>query len=227
MTKKDAVYSIKSKWYLWSTLALIPFFIIIFIGLLYSEGITRFDNWIAGPILSSRNTVSTTLYVFLTHFGGEIYLSLIILICSLIFIWKERNYYPAIWLVTQSLLGAVLFNQALKAIFRRSRPLVETLVDQNGFSFPSGHSMGSLICYGGILFLILRNIRRPSIRNGLIALFAILVLFIGISRVYVGVHYPTDIIGGFSVGAAWLIFATAMYPKAEHLYQHHLLKKGD
>lgn len=227
MSKKDSVYSIKSKWYLWSALTLIPFFMIVFVAFLHGESITQFDNWIAEPILSSRNTIATGLYVFFTDFGGELYLSLILFICSILFAWKESSYFPAIWLIVQSLLGAVLLNQVLKSVFRRSRPLVETLVEQGGFSFPSGHSMGSLICYGGILFLILRNIRRPSIRNGLIALVAILVLFIGISRIYVGVHYPTDIIGGFSVGAAWLIFATAMYPKAEHLYHHQILKKGD
>lgn len=208
-------------------LALVPFFIIVFVAFIHGEGITHFDNWIAEPILSSRNTISTTLYVFFTDFGGQIYLSLTVLICSILFTWKESSYYPAIWLIVQSLLGAVLLNQVLKFIFRRSRPLVETLVEQGGFSFPSGHSMGSLICYGGILFLVLRKIKRPSFRNGLILFGIFLILFIGISRIYVGVHYPTDVIGGFSVGAAWLIFTTSMYPKAEHLYYHYVHKKGD
>lgn len=214
-------------WYLKSLIALIPFMLIIFIAAMNSNLITTIDQWIAKPILASRSTTLTPFYLFITNLGGALYLFLGVLLCSLFLIWKDKDYYAALWLSFQSLLGALLLNQLLKAIFARSRPLIETLAEQGGYSFPSGHSMGSMICLGGIIFLLVKKLPQKIARIGLITSIALLILFIGISRIYIGVHYPTDVIGGFSVGVAWLICSTEFYPIGRKRFNHYLKKDGD
>lgn len=210
---KHSSFINRFSWYQWSILLLIPFIIIVLSALLNGEVINHFDQWIGDPILSLRNPNLTTFFVLLTDFGDTYYIALSILLTSTFLIWKYNDYQAVLWLVFQSLVGSVLLNQGLKLIFQRSRPLVEHLVEQGGYSFPSGHSMGSIICYGGILFLLSRKITKNFYRHVLFIIGFLLIFGVGISRIYIGVHFPTDILGGFSVGAAWLAFTIGTYPK--------------
>ncbi|RIW35145.1 PAP2 family protein [Bacillus salacetis] len=103
------------------------------------------------------------------------------------------------------------FNWLLKEYFKRQRPDIEALVEQGGYSFPSGHSMGSFILYGALAFAVFRLYdHRWSKFIGAAALL-LLVLLIGLSRIYLGVHYPSDILGGFSAGGVWLAFSILVY----------------
>src|SRR5699024_3326183 len=101
-------------------------------------------------------------------------------------------------------VGAGVLNKTIKYIFRKPRPSFEHLVVQGGYSFPSGHAMGSTIMYGGLLVVLFYLVKSKGIRTLFALLFVGLILLIGISRIYLGVHYPSDIIGGYSLGSAWL-----------------------
>ncbi|MBM6616055.1 phosphatase PAP2 family protein [Desemzia sp. RIT804] len=210
---KESPFINRFSWYQWSIVLLIPFIVIVMCALINENWINNFDQWIGNPVLSLRNPALTAFFVAITDFGDIYYIAVSILFTSTFLIWKFKDYQAALWLVIQSLVGSVLLNQGLKLIFHRSRPLVEHLVEQGGYSFPSGHSMGAMICYGAILFLLTKKINHKIYRNSLFFIGALLIFIVGLSRIYIGVHFSTDVIGGFSVGAAWLAFAIGMYPK--------------
>lgn len=104
------------------------------------------------------------------------------------------------------LSGAAFLNFLLKHLFERSRPDLFRVVEAAGYSFPSGHAMVSLCFYGILAFLLSRHIRDWRWRLAVATLAAALVAAIGVSRVYLGVHYPTDVIAGYTAGGMWLGF---------------------
>ena len=108
-------------------------------------------------------------------------------------------------------IGAGALNQIAKLIFQRTRPTIEHLVLQDGYSFPSGHSMASLICYGGIVFLIFHLTQKNWIRWTACLFAILLIIMVGISRIYLGVHFPSDVLGGFCLAGSWLSLTTAFY----------------
>ena len=109
------------------------------------------------------------------------------------------------WFITIDLVGVTLVNQVIKHIIRRPRPNVLRLVEESGYSFPSGHSMVSMAFYGIIIYLVYKNVSNKYLKWILIILLSLLILSIGFSRIYVGVHYFTDVAGGFLLGLAYLI----------------------
>lgn len=106
--------------------------------------------------------------------------------------------------------GAAFLNYLLKQLFERSRPELFRVVEAAGYSFPSGHAMVSLCLYGMLAFLFARHFRQWRWRLFVGALAAALVISIGLSRVYLGVHYPTDVIAGYTAGAMWLAFCISL-----------------
>ena len=101
--------------------------------------------------------------------------------------------------------GAGLLNLLLKNIFERARPnLFDGPIHLTTYSFPSGHAMGSIAVYGMLAFVGARLTNHRLLRYTIVLVAALIVFFIGLSRVFFGVHYPTDVIGGYLAGAIWL-----------------------
>lgn len=123
------------------------------------------------------------------------------------------------WCVTLNVAGATILNLILKELIQRPRPDGFRLISETGYSFPSGHSMVSMALFGIIIWLIWRYHKHDIFRILWCALFAVLILAIGISRIYLGVHYASDVLAGFCVSLMWLIFYTRvvaplfMHPK--------------
>ena len=114
-----------------------------------------------------------------------------------------------------------LLNVFLKSIFERQRPVDINLIVEKGFSFPSGHSMVSFAFYGFLAYYIYHsNLKKPT-KYFLITLQGIIVCLIGLSRIYLGAHYFTDVIGGFSITAVYLV----LYIK--FVYQNQLAKEKE
>lgn len=107
------------------------------------------------------------------------------------------------WLAT--LIGGSALDQGLKLMIRRPRPSQAGAVGSLGWSFPSGHAMESLVVYGMLTYVIaLLWVQRPSVRTWVVTGAAVLVVSIGLSRLYLGVHYFSDIVGGYAMGVLWL-----------------------
>jgi undecaprenyl-diphosphatase len=109
-------------------------------------------------------------------------------------------------------LAGALLDAGLKEFFQRPRPAVPTSwINETNYSFPSGHSMGSVVGYGLLVYLLLLPIiRGRRARAGIIAGVAGLVLLIGFSRVYLRAHYLSDVVAGFAAGTAWLVLSIAI-----------------
>lgn len=100
---------------------------------------------------------------------------------------------------------SALLNFTLKQILQRPRPIEHRIIDESGYSLPSGHSMVSMAYYGFLIYLIYKNIKNKYLKALLIILLSFLILNIGISRIYLGVHYTSDVIAGFLVAISYLI----------------------
>ena len=100
---------------------------------------------------------------------------------------------------------AALTNFLLKQILQRPRPIGHRIIDESGYSLPSGHSMVSMAFYGFLIYLVYKRIENKHLKSFLIALLLVLIINIGISRIYLGVHYTSDVIAGFLVAISYLI----------------------
>ena len=144
--------------------------------------------------------VSTPIAKFITNFGGAIFV--ISLTTILFFVIKDRKI--GISIITN--LGIVtILNQIIKFIMQRPRPTEFRIIEETGYSFPSGHSMVSLAFYGYLIYLIYKYINNKHLKRTLIIILSILICIIGVSRIYLGVHYTSDVLGGFLISFAYLI----------------------
>ena len=100
---------------------------------------------------------------------------------------------------------SALVNFTLKQIIQRPRPVGHRIIDENGYSLPSGHSMVSMAFYGFLIYLIYKNVKNKYLKTALIILLTLLIISIGASRIYLGVHYASDVLAGFLVAITYLI----------------------
>ena len=142
----------------------------------------------------------TPFIKFITWFGSVFGIIVVGLIS--IFIIKDKKI--NISFVVCLILG-VIINNVIKIIFARARPDINPLMIENTYSFPSGHSMMSMILYGYLIYLIYNYFKSKKYKWLLICVLSILILCIGFSRIYLGVHYVSDVVGGFVLGIAYLI----------------------
>lgn len=163
----------------------------------------RFDQVIIQYVSNIRTETLTEIMKFITFLGGKTILTLLLIGSLVWLIVKRKNYWGAIFYII-AVAGGGLLNLGLKHWFGRLRPENSLIVEQ-GFSYPSGHSMGSLIYYGFLGYLVIRSQRGRSLKLLLGIGFITLILLIGFSRIYLGVHYPSDVLAGFSAGTVWLL----------------------
>lgn len=144
--------------------------------------------------------VSTPIAKFITNFGGAIFV--ISLTTILFFVIKDKKI--GISIITN--LGIVtILNQIIKFIMQRPRPTEFRIIEETGYSFPSGHSMVSLAFYGYLIYLIYKYVNNKHLKRTLIIILSVLICIIGVSRIYLGVHYTSDVLGGFLISFAYLI----------------------
>jgi len=144
----------------------------------------------------SDNT--TTVIKFITFLGSATVVIGITVICLLFIKNKKIGLFMSIDLIT-----ITIFQYILKAIFKRSRPVGINLIEETSYSFPSGHSLTAMAFYGFIIYLLYKsNLKYKKI---CIIVLSILILLIGLSRVYLGVHYITDVLGGFTFSLFYLV----------------------
>ena len=146
---------------------------------------------------------TTPIAKFITNFGGAIFL--IILTITLFILIKNKKIGLSIIL---NLIVITGLNQILKYILQRPRPTEYRLIEETGFSFPSGHSMVSMAFYGYLIYLICKYVKNKDLKWISIVLLSILICSIGISRIYLGVHYTSDVLGGFLISLSYLIVYT-------------------
>lgn len=158
------------------------------------------DVAILEAIHSFSSPFLDSTFAFLTNFGGLIGISILTIILTLILLRRQRR--TAALQVFVGVIGAVGLNVLAKSIFVRERPqLWERIVTENFYSFPSGHAMAS----SALAFTIILLCWNTRWRLFSIVLGSAYILLIGVSRLYLGVHYPSDILGGWLLSAVWVL----------------------
>lgn len=150
----------------------------------------------------------TNIAKIITNFGGPVY----IVIIAIIFAIAVKNKKISIS-VFINLIVVTLINQIIKNILQRPRPTEYRIIEQGGYSFPSGHSMVSMAFYGYFIYLIFRYVKNKYLKYVLSTLLLFLIISIGISRIYLGVHYTSDVLGGFLLSISYLIIYTSIAKK--------------
>lgn len=153
------------------------------------------------------------LFVLVSLLGAPVLVGAIIL--AAIAYARKRDWLRASALVLATTSGAGL-NVLLKHAFHRGRPEYATeFIMHASWSFPSGHAMDSVVGYGMLLVIMLREVRSSMRRRLIVAAVTLLIILIGVSRVYLAVHYLTDVVAGWLAGGAWLLVCATAYHFAE------------
>lgn len=177
---------------------LLTIFILI-TALVLTNNTSNFDDNIYNIVYSLRSNFFDFFFKSITICANT--LTIICLVILLLLIIKDKFRY----VLGISVISSVLSNQLLKHIFMRPRPDHIRLIKQGGYSYPSGHSMISIAVYGFLIYYVYHKVKNKTLKIVLITLLTILIILIGLSRIYLGVHYPSDILGGYTLALSILI----------------------
>ncbi|ESU33375.1 hypothetical protein G3A_06750 [Bacillus sp. 17376] len=182
-------------------------FIVIFSELaeeMLENEINAIDEAVIQRINLFENPTLDQIMIFVTELGSVWFLSLCTL-AAIIALWVKAKDKLGILFLLIAIGGGGALTKLLKHLYGRGRPSINPEIDAIGYSFPSGHSMGSLIFYGFIAYLIVRSARKPFTKWMTILVAGFLVVWIGFTRIYLGAHYPSDVLAGHLAGAIWLM----------------------
>lgn len=186
--------------------------IVIFITmivLLLTGNVTSLDNSIYNTIISSKSDAMTMFMTIITMMCDTEF----IIVATLLLVLLIKNKKMGGMIASNVVLCSVI-NTIIKHIFLRPRPVGIKLIEQGGYSFPSGHSMMAVAFYGLLIYIIWNTKRRNIWKIFTTTLLVILILLVGISRIYVGVHFASDVIAGLSISLSYLIiFIELLYKR--------------
>jgi membrane-associated phospholipid phosphatase len=180
-------------------------FMALVVGILIGGPLVRFDRSTADTLhtyASGASDLTNSLHI-VGILGSLEALALVSLLVAVVLLVQRCWSSLAAWLV--AVLGGEALNLLLKDLFARPRPHFERpLLVETSYSFPSGQAMESLVVYGMLAYFAVLTLSGRGKRAGSVGGAAVLVILIGFSRVYLGAHYVSDVIGGFAAGGAWL-----------------------
>lgn len=188
-----------------------------------SDWVTSFDlSWIE-RIQGSISDGKTTLFKILTELGSMKFVIALTIILAIV-LFLKRKYADGLWFGGTILFCAVIGGKVLKKIFDRDRPEFLQLIKKTNESFPSGHATATTIFYGFIGLILVLSLAQiwKKVIVGLITL--TLIGFILFTRIYLGAHYPTDVVGGFLYGGAVVCLSLGVYLTVQDPL-HNLLRK--
>jgi membrane-associated phospholipid phosphatase len=180
----------------------------------------KFDTEIFDYLRQHVSNKNTDVMEFFTFLGTHYFLIPANLFLAAFFLMKKERWYSIKIPVIS--LSSLLLMFMLKQFFHRDRPLVPLLQAAKGLSFPSGHALMSATFYGTLIYLVWKNIKNEPAKYALIICLLLLIFLIGLSRIYLRVHYPTDVIAGFCLGIIWLVLSLSILNKMERLSQKEL-----
>ena len=159
-----------------------------------------------------RNDKLTTFMKLATKLSNPEVMIIIAIISILFCIKLIKNKKLSLGIIL-NLAGITIINQILKFIFRRERPTGYRLIEMSGYSFPSGHAMASLAFYGLLIYITKRLVKNKYLKILLITLNIAIIILIGVSRIYLGVHYLSDVLTGYSISIIYLLITTKLLNK--------------
>lgn len=175
----------------------------------------RYDWFLMGYIHRFSTPVLDRTMLFFTFLGSVKFYTLVFPVTlAVLALWKRWRELAG---MLGAFIGALALNELLKYSFHRIRPNLY-LIKETGYSFPSGHAMISLVFYGMLIYFIFCHAHFRRWRNILAALAVFLTLAIGLSRIYLGVHYPSDVLGSYLAGFLWLVVTVTIMKLFTRVY---------
>ncbi|MBS2969273.1 phosphatase PAP2 family protein [Metabacillus sp. KIGAM252] len=185
--------------------------IFILLAVIYdSSWYTPADQWMVKFFELNRASLYTDYFIFFTEFGSGKTIFPLLIVLSIVLAYKKRAL-EAMFLFL-CFIGSRLFNWLLKNGFDRERPSFNPLMEENTYSFPSGHAMNSAAIFAFSGYLLIRFF--PRYRFLIVTAMIFFVVSISISRVYIGVHYVSDISAGICAGLIWFLVVKRLYERA-------------
>lgn len=166
------------------------------------DAVSVFDSSIYKLVSSFISDGMTSFMKIISFIGSGWILTLISVLVLAASLWNKRIFKWAL-MIAINLAAVSLINHTIKIILHRQRPDILQLVDISGYSFPSWHAMAAMAFFGFLIYLAIKYLRHWS-KYILASASGILILLIGISRIYLGVHYASDVLGGYIFGLIWL-----------------------
>jgi len=182
---------------------------VFLLGHVVMAGATQeFDEAVLRWAARRRTPVLDRAMLEITTLGDAVVLVAVVAVAAL-FLWLTRHRY-SVGMLALALLGALVVTDTLKDLYGRPRPAVVPWVTVVGSpSFPSGHAFAAFVVYGTIAYLVSRLEASRALRRLTWTLAVLIVLLVGASRVYLGVHYPSDVLAGFAAALAWIAFVAS------------------
>ena len=174
----------------------------------------EFDQKVFDSLDPYVNEATNGFMQFITFFGSHDFLipANLALIAYFLFIRKHKWYSIKIPAIA---LSSLLLMVVLKNLFGRSRPLIPLLYEAKGLSFPSGHALMSVSFYGLMCYIVLRTVEHRFLKWFLFALLIFMIVLVGFSRIYLRVHYTSDVIAGYCMGLLWLFISIFILQRIE------------
>ena len=167
------------------------------------------DKYGYNLISKLKNENMTNIIKIITNIGGTIIIAVVTMLSLFIFRNKKIN-----TCIILNLLGIFILNNVLiKNIIARDRPTGINIIEENGYSFPSGHTAISTVVYGYLIYLIYNYVSNKKLKYVLISILSIIILVVGLTRIYLGVHYTSDVLGGYLLGIVYLLLFTYISDK--------------
>ena len=176
-----------------------------------NKNVAPFDRDLLSFMNQHRNPVLTQMATILAHLGSPTVIVGIAFVAAIAgLIWRKIR--GAAWTLPIAVIGAGIIIQSVKMLIQRPRPTLYTpLLHEGGFSFPSGHSLIAMVVYGLLGYFALGLVKNRAARLAVRVITVLVVFFIGLSRVYVQVHYPTDVLAGWTAGIPWLVACLGLH----------------
>lgn len=198
-----------SKKNLFLIICAIILFIILSIAI-KADYLYGFESWIYSEATEHMSDFLTTILIIITNIGGPIG---IMCVCAIIFAIPKLRNRVAIP-VTLAVTSSFFLNIILKQLFARERPNILRLVSESFYSFPSGHAMVNMALYSILIIYAYNLIKNKKLKYSIYAILTSLILAIGFTRIYLGVHYAGDIIGGWLIGFVVSIIVYSIMKKS-------------
>jgi undecaprenyl-diphosphatase len=184
--------------------------VMVLLAILASEiqegEVQPFDDAVRTAVYGVASPRATRVLYAITQLGSPLFLIPMTLVVSLVFLHLRRI--RGAILLTVTMVGVTILNWLLKIFFQRERPspfLGLDIPTPSSYSFPSGHSLASFCFYGALAALVAARLRSPLLRAAVWSVAAVVILAVGFSRLYLGVHYLTDVVAGFATGFVWVL----------------------
>lgn len=215
--KKKNWLSVLTIEFLFVILLLLAMIIFIYlVRMIFISESTEFDDRVFNSIKPYIDDGLTNFMLVITFLGKHDLLIPLNFVLIAFFIYRKERWFAT--RIAALSLSSLLLMFILKFFFQRNRPLQPVIDDVSGYSFPSGHALISVVFYGLFIHMIWHEVKSKWLRIALITLLGTLILLIAFSRIYLNVHYASDVIAGIAVGFIWLVLSLNIIHRIEKKY---------